>query len=234
MRLTMILPATLLAVLTPLSAQNYKDLHDTIDNFRGLGEEVRKNHPLLGMGSGVGTYGGSGSILEGLGLTKKAAPVKLELRLSKEQQALVDREMAKAVKAEAAANKGVAAGSAAAGSAPAPSAKAKPRAGARAGVVPAADRTSVPVQLSPVVLPAVAVAALPEKPEARKVKEESVRDVAEGMDRERLLASLGEPQSVSAITGLEGGTRETLTYELESGRTLVVKLVAGKVQSVQR
>lgn len=208
--------------LLPLAAQDYRDLHSSVDEFKGLSAEVVKKNPLLATGANAmtATKGGVDSIMNGLGL-KKPAPVMETptIRLSKEQQAIVDREAARKAKAEAAA----------AGK----TGTAKPR-----SAKPAATRAAIsPAAAKKPTAPAMAIApmpAAPAKPETKKVAEESVKAISTGMDREQLVASLGPPKSVSAITGIEGGPRETLAYELESGQFLFVKVLGGKVQSISR
>lgn len=213
---TKLLLAALTAIPAHVAAQDYSDLHSSVKEFKGLSEEVVKKNPLLNTGANAlsAGKGGVGSILNGLGLGKPA-PVKETpvIRLSKEQQAIVDNEAAKKAKAETAAK-----------SKP-PAAKAS---STRASTAPPAKTAKVPAL-------AIAPAPVaPPRPETRKITEESAKAITEGMAREQLVASLGPPKTASAIAGLEGGTRETLTYELESGHFLFVKVLGGRVQSISR
>lgn len=208
---TILLSITLTTIPAHLAAQDYSDLDSSIKEFKGLSGEVVKKNPLLNTGSNAisASKGGVDSILNGLGL-KKPAPVMETptIRLSKEQQAVVDRELARKAKAEAAAAK------------------------AGTGSVVAKPRPAAAPKLHAAAIAPKPVA--PSKPETKKVPEESAKAIAEGMNREQLIASLGPPKTASAIIGLEGGTRETLTYELESGQFLFVKLLGGKVQGISR
>ncbi len=208
---TKLLLAALTAIPAHVAAQDYSDLHSSVKEFKGLSEEVVKKNPLLNTGANA-LSAGKGGVGLGLG---KPAPVKETpvIRLSKEQQAIVDNGAAKKAKAETAAK-----------SKP-PAAKAS---STRASTAPPAKTAKVPAL-------AIAPAPVaPPRPETRKITEESAKAITEGMAREQLVASLGPPKTASAIAGLEGGTRETLTYELESGHFLFVKVLGGRVQSISR
>lgn len=230
---------TIIGCLAPLAAQDYRDLHASIAEFKALPEEAVKKNALLSTGANAITAskGGVSSILNGLGLAKPApageTPV---IRLSKEQQAVLDREAAKQAKA-----KGLkpSAGGPAAEVQPVKRAALPLRSAAKSVASPAAIDPFAPAPEARPVAPAQAVAvaaapAAPPKPESRRISEDSAKKIAEGMDREQLLSSLGPPKSQSAIMGLEDGTRETFSYELESGRMLFVKVLGGKVSSISR
>jgi hypothetical protein len=71
---------------------DFSDLNDSIKNFKGLGDEVKKANPIIGITQGGA--GEAGSLLKGLGFGGKKkevtfAPVRV--RLSKEQQDALDR-----------------------------------------------------------------------------------------------------------------------------------------------
>ncbi|HYL72737.1 MAG TPA: hypothetical protein VEU96_00950 [Bryobacteraceae bacterium] len=73
----------------------------------------------------------------------------------------------------------------------------------------------------------------PEVPQKKRiVSAEALSAVTPGTTREDLLSRLGEPSSRFAITGDEG-VRESFTYDLDSGETVVVRLVDGKVVRVR-
>ena len=65
-------------------------------------------------------------------------------------------------------------------------------------------------------------------PKKTIVSAEALASVAQGTTREDLFSKLGEPSSRFAIAGDEG-FREKFTYHLESGASVVIRLVDGKV-----
>jgi hypothetical protein len=65
-------------------------------------------------------------------------------------------------------------------------------------------------------------------PVSRKVTEQEVQSVVIGMSKAKLLELLGDPASRSSINGGDG-TRETFRYQTESGTTVAIIVVDGKV-----
>jgi len=65
-----------------------------------------------------------------------------------------------------------------------------------------------------------------------RVKRSQVAEVQTGMDRAAVEAALGKPNSVMAIQGSDEAV-ETLTYNLDDKATARVRIVNGKVASVQ-
>lgn len=66
----------------------------------------------------------------------------------------------------------------------------------------------------------------------RTVPADALASIAPGADRQEVLTKLGEPALRSTITSDEG-TRESLTYYVEGGDPVVIRLVNGKVASVK-
>jgi len=72
-------------------------------------------------------------------------------------------------------------------------------------------------------------AAEPQSPRKKTiVSADALAAVTSGTTRENVLNKLGEPSSRFAIAGDEG-FRESFTYHLESGESVVIRLVDGKV-----
>jgi hypothetical protein len=69
-------------------------------------------------------------------------------------------------------------------------------------------------------------------PPKRIVSSTAYAGVAVGAGREDVLNRLGEPNSRYAITD-DDGTRESYTYDLDNGDTVVLHLLAGKVTAVR-
>jgi hypothetical protein len=91
------------------------------------------------------------------------------------------------------------------------------------------------VQPSTVAVESVPIprAAEPEVPQKKRiVSAEALTAIAPGATREELLNRLGEPSSRFAITSDEG-VRESFTYDLDNGETVVVRLLNGKVDKVR-
>ncbi len=86
-------------------------------------------------------------------------------------------------------------------------------------------------------LPSVATAdpvpVAPAQPAPPKhiVSAEAYAAITLGASRQDLLDRLGEPTSRYAITD-DDGTRESFTYDLDNGETIVVRLLGGKVTGV--
>jgi len=78
----------------------------------------------------------------------------------------------------------------------------------------------------------VPVDAAQPAPPKRLVSAAAYSDIALGATRAGVLARLGEPGSRFAISDDEG-TRESFTYDLDNGRTVVIHLLAGKVTGLQ-
>jgi outer membrane protein assembly factor BamE (lipoprotein component of BamABCDE complex) len=87
-------------------------------------------------------------------------------------------------------------------------------------------------QPSVVTVDPVPVAAADPAPQKRIVSAEAFAGVAVGATRQDVLSRLGEPNSRYAITDDEG-THESLTYDLDNGETVVIRLLAGKVTRVR-
>ena len=68
--------------------------------------------------------------------------------------------------------------------------------------------------------------------EKRIVAADALAAITSGVSREDVLSKLGEPNGRYSITGDEG-TRESFTYALDDGRDVVVRLLNGKVTTVQ-
>jgi hypothetical protein len=75
------------------------------------------------------------------------------------------------------------------------------------------------------------VTAAPEAPPKRTVPAQALATVTEGTTREDVLSRLGEPGARYAITDDEG-TRESFTYNLDSGEVVTIRLLKGKVVKV--
>jgi len=78
----------------------------------------------------------------------------------------------------------------------------------------------------------VPVAPADPAPPKRIVSAEAYAGIAVGTTRQDVLTRLGEPNSRYAITDDEG-TRESFTYDLDSGETVRLRLLAGKVTAVR-
>ena len=69
-------------------------------------------------------------------------------------------------------------------------------------------------------------------PPKRIIPAESYAAITVGVTREEVLTRLGEPNSRYAIAGNDG-THESLTYDLDSGETVVIRFLGGKVKAVR-
>jgi hypothetical protein len=78
----------------------------------------------------------------------------------------------------------------------------------------------------------VPVAPTDPEPPRRIVSAEAYAGLAVGATRQDVLTRLGEPTSRYAITDDEG-TRESFTYDLDSGEVAVIRLLGGKVTAVR-
>jgi hypothetical protein len=77
------------------------------------------------------------------------------------------------------------------------------------------------------------VAAAPEEQTPKRVvPAQALASVTEGASREDVLSRLGEPGARYAITDDEG-TRESFTYNLDSGEVVTIRLLQGKVVKVR-
>jgi len=72
----------------------------------------------------------------------------------------------------------------------------------------------------------------PDPAKKRIIPAASLDAIAVGMSRDDLLSRLGEPNGRYAISDDEG-TRESYTYDLDSGESVVIRLVNGKVAKVR-
>ncbi len=89
------------------------------------------------------------------------------------------------------------------------------------------------VQPNVVTVDSVPVSPADPVPPKHIVSAEAFAGVKVGAGREDVLARLGQPSARYAITDDEG-THESFTYELDSGESAVIRIVAGKVTDVQR
>lgn len=78
----------------------------------------------------------------------------------------------------------------------------------------------------------VPVAPADPAPPKRIVSAEALAAIAVGATREDVLSRLGEPSSRFAITD-DDGTRESFTYDLDSGATVEIRLLGGKVTKLR-
>jgi hypothetical protein len=78
----------------------------------------------------------------------------------------------------------------------------------------------------------VPVAPADPAPPKRIVSAAAYSGIAPGATRQDVLSQLGEPNSRYAITD-DDGTRESFTYDLDNGETVVIRLLAGKVTAVR-
>jgi hypothetical protein len=94
-----------------------------------------------------------------------------------------------------------------------------------------ASRTAHPTMVT---VESVASSQPPEPAQKRTISAEAFSAIKPGATRQDVLARLGQPTFGSAISGDEG-TRESLTYNLENGEEVVVRLINGiVVQGGQR
>jgi hypothetical protein len=69
-------------------------------------------------------------------------------------------------------------------------------------------------------------------PPKRIVPANTYAAILVGASRREVLDLLGEPNSRYAITG-DDGTRESFTYDLDNGQTVVIRLLGGKVTALR-
>lgn len=69
-------------------------------------------------------------------------------------------------------------------------------------------------------------------PAKRAIAVQAYSTITVGATRADVLARLGEPNSRYAITD-DDGTRESFTYDLDDGRTVMIHLLAGKVTELR-
>ncbi len=85
----------------------------------------------------------------------------------------------------------------------------------------------------PNVVALVATSADPTPPVAKRIlPAEAYQAVRIGASREDVLRQLGEPNSRYAIAD-DQGTHESFTYELDTGETVVIRLIGGKVVNLR-
>ena len=87
-------------------------------------------------------------------------------------------------------------------------------------------------QPSTVSLTSVPVDRADPAPPKRIASAEAYAGIAVGSTRDEVLARLGEPSSRYAISD-DDGTRESFTYDLDSGETVVIHLLGGKIIKVR-
>ena len=104
----------------------------------------------------------------------------------------------------------------------------------RRGIRPSSSAWSRAGQPSMVPVEPVNVprAVEPERTAKTLISAEALAAVAPGTSRADLLSRLGEPASRYSITG-DDGVRESFTYDLDSGESVVIRLVDGKVVKVR-
>jgi len=89
-------------------------------------------------------------------------------------------------------------------------------------------RAGAPGQPSVVTVGSSPIPAADPQPPKRIISAEAFAAVAAGSSRDDVLARLGEPSSRYTISD-DVGMKESFTYDLESGETVVVRLLNGKV-----
>jgi hypothetical protein len=190
-------------LLFPLvaSAQDYRALNDTVDNFKGMANEVRKSNPVLSVTSGEGIADTIKSLKSG---RRKAVGGPVKIELPKDQQEALERRLKAQERAAELARRG-------------PQKRVTPVAPPRPLVGPGSDVLYLAIFASPLL----------NRP--RSISDTALVTVEQGQSRESLLAAIGKPNAVRGIAGLEVGNRETLVYNLDSGRTVAIRLADGKV-----
>jgi hypothetical protein len=196
----------LLLLPAALPGQDTKVLDEAIGNFKGMADEVRKNNPVLAAGTGEGV----GNFVKSLTGRRSKGKGPAHIEVPKEQLEELERRQKARELAEQRAK--------------------RPRAVAAAPVRKAVNPAVPPI--NPVVM--AAILRPPPKPLYTLVSEASLGQVQPGQDRETVLTALGKPSRISAITGLEDGSRETFTYNLDPQRTVAIRLQNGRVIGIQR
>jgi hypothetical protein len=209
----LLLIALLPTTAIPVPAQDTGVLSEAMDNFKGAANEVRKNNPVLAIGTGEGIT----SLVKGLsGRPKGKGPVRIELP-AEQQKELERRQKAKE--------------RAAANAKQPPGGKASRAAAVAAGPPPSGP--SIVPAITPLML-MVILNPLPTKPKLALVTEEALARLSAGQSRSTILAALGKPQTRSAVNGLENGSWEELTYYLDEDHAVVLRLEGGNLTRVQR
>lgn len=183
-----------------------KVIGDAIESFKGTADEARKANPLLAVGTGEGVN----MVLKKFGSRRSNGKGRINVDLPKEQQEELERRQKAREKAEQLAKYG--------------------------------PRQAVPVAPKPVgsTLPAVTPLVLlaiqnpTPKPKFTLIDEQALNKISAGQPRADVLATLGKPSAISAVSGLEEGTRELFTYHLTPQNTVAIRLLAGVVTSVTR
>lgn len=188
-----------------LFGDDTKVLTDVIDNFKGMADEARKANPLLAAGTGETVK----SLTKFVSGRRSGGKTPHEVDLPEAQQEELERRQKARERAEQLA-------------------KARPRRVTPPKPAPPSAIAPIP----PIVMLAILNPA--PKPKYTLVNEADVTTVREGAGRADVIQRLGQPSSLSAIKGLDGGDRELLTYHLSSERTVAIRLVAGRVTSVTR
>ncbi len=189
-----------------LHGQDTRVLTDAIGQLKGTANEAIKANPVLAIGSGEGV----GTMIKGLTGRRSSGKGAVQVALPKAQQDELDKRE-----------------------------KARELAAARAKAGPKRVAAPVPVAAAstlPAITPLVMLAILHPRPQPlfTLVSEQDLLKVTEGQSRNAVVTALGKPSSVAAMTGLEDGTREVLTYHLDRNRTVAVRLQSGVVTSITR
>jgi len=191
-----------LVVPAILLAQDTKVLGDAIDHFKGTADEVRKNNPVLAVGTGEGVK----SMMKFVTGRRSGGKGPVSVELPKEQQEELERRQKARERAEQLA-------------------KAGPR-----RVAPPKPKESPLPAITPLAMQAILHP--PQRPTITVIEEPLLKSIAEGQDRATVLARLGKPSSTSAVMGMEGGPREVLTYHLAPNRPIAVQLLGGRVTGI--
>ena len=189
-------------MFVPLGAQDTRVLGDSIDHFKGMADEVRKNNPVLSVGTGAGI----GKLIN-LGGRRSRGTGPAQIELPKEQQEELERRKSAAERAKLA-----------------------PKRAVKSTPPPPPVPTLPPV--TPLVL--LAIQNPTPKPKFDLVAEQDLLLVTPGQTRDSVIAALGKPSSFAAVSGLEDGKREVLTYHTTPDRTMAIRLVGDQVVSVSR
>lgn len=189
------------------AAQDYRPLTETVGNFKGMANEVRKSNPVLSITSGEGIAETIKNLKTG---RRKPVAGPVGVALPKAQQDELDRRLkAQELAAERA--------------------KRGPR---KSIAQPVSTPKLATEPMPPVVL--LAIFSSPLQKRGRVVSEESLNSVQSGQSKESLLAVLGKPNATRGVAGLETGSRETLIYNLDGNHSVNINLAEGKVVGLER
>lgn len=189
-----------------LPAQSKSGMEDSVGEFRGVARKTKDANPVLSTVE-KGPAGLLGAL--GIGSRKSEGTAPIQVTMSKEQQEDVDRRRKRAEQAEL-------------------KTRAPRQAASRKIAVVAAGGPTAPVAPAP----AIQHPAAP--PPVAIISATDLAAITPGTPRADVIKALGSPVAVAALTGLEGGPRETLYYHIDPQHRAMVKLLDGKVQTVVR